>query len=48
VDTLTEEEVARGLEQVRRETEVQMARGNLVYMAADIQGSRLWVPEALC
>jgi len=44
VDTLTEEEVARGLEQVRRETEIQMARGNLLYMAADIQGSQLWVP----
>jgi ApbE superfamily uncharacterized protein (UPF0280 family) len=48
VDTLTEEEVTRGLEQVRRETEVQMARGNLLYMAADIQGERLWVPQSLC
>lgn len=47
VDTLTEEEVTRGLEQVRRETEVQMARGNLLYMAADIQGSRLWIPQSL-
>lgn len=48
VETLTEEEVARGLEQVRRETEKQLALGNLLYMAADIQGSQIWVPGPLC
>lgn len=48
VETLTEEEVARGLAQVRRETEKQMALGNLLYMAADIQGSQIWVPGPLC
>ena len=47
VDALTEEEITRGLDQVRRETERQAAAGNLLWMAADIQGRRLWYPEPI-
>ena len=44
-DVLAEEEVLRGLEQVRREGERQLSRGNLICLAADVQGKRIWFPE---
>lgn len=47
VEPLEEFEIQRGLEQVRQEAEQQLTRGNLVYVAADIQGGQLWVPEPL-
>ncbi len=47
VDALEPEEICRGLEQVRREAELQHQRGNLLYAAADIQGRRIWIPEEL-
>lgn len=47
VETLEEREIQQGLEQVRREALRQLTRGNLISVAADIQGMRLWVPEPL-
>ena len=45
VDTLEPEEVQKGLSQIREETRRQWERGNLLYMAADVQSSQLWFPE---
>lgn len=47
VEALEEREIQQGLEQVHQEALRQLARGNLVSVAADIQGMRLWVPEPL-
>lgn len=50
VSCLTQEEKVKALDQARRETLRQIGagqRGNLMYMAADIQGSRIWVPEPM-
>lgn len=47
VEPLEPAEIGQGLEQIRRETLRQLARDNLVCVAADIQGSRLWTPESL-
>ncbi|MCI8328263.1 MAG: UPF0280 family protein [Oscillibacter sp.] len=45
-DPLEEGEIRQGLEQIRQEALRQLERGNLLFAAADIQGRRLWVPEA--
>lgn len=45
--TLEPEEVRRGLEQVRQEAQRQRERGNLLYVAADVQSSQLWYPGPL-
>ncbi len=44
-DVLEEGEVLQGLEQIRREGERQISRGNLLCLAADVQGKRIWFPE---
>lgn len=44
VDALREEEKQQGLRQVLTETERQYTKGNLLYMAADIQSCRAWFP----
>lgn len=45
--TLEPEEVRRGLEQIRQEAQRQRDRGNLLYVAADVQSSQLWYPGPL-
>jgi len=47
VDPLLEEEIQRGLLQVREEMERQLSKGNLLYDAADIQGHCIWIPQKL-
>lgn len=47
VEQLEPEETRRSLEQVRREALRQLEWGNLISVAADIQGRQLWVPEPL-
>lgn len=47
VDPLEAAEIQQGLEQVRQEALRQLEHGNLAYVAADIQGCQLWVPEPL-
>jgi len=48
VEALEETEIQQGLEQIRAEARRQLDRGNLTYVAADIQTRQLWVPEPLC
>ncbi|MEY8387556.1 hypothetical protein AALC17_09725 [Oscillospiraceae bacterium 38-13] len=45
VEPLLEEEIRQGLRQVRQEALRQCEKGNLLFAAADVQGSRIWVPE---
>lgn len=47
VETLEETEIQQGLEQIREEALRQLDRGNLDYVAADIQTRQLWVPKPL-
>ena len=47
VDALTEDEKARGMRQIGQEALRQYERGNFRYLAADIQGLRLWIPEEI-
>jgi hypothetical protein len=45
VDALDEAEARQGLTQIRQESLRQLAKGNLISVAADIQKRQLWVPE---
>lgn len=45
VGRLTEEEKLRALSQAEGEARIQMEKGNLLYMAADVQGHRCWIPQ---
>ena len=47
VDALQEAEVRQGLAQIQQEAQKQWKRGNLKYVAADVQSCLLWVPEKL-
>jgi len=47
VDELTEEEKEQGLARIRQEAELQLQKGNLLYVAGDIQGRQVWIPEKL-
>lgn len=47
VDALTEEEKQRGIRQILTETQRQYSKGNLLFMAADIQSCSTWFPKQI-
>ena len=47
VDVLTEEEKQQGISLILQETQKQFNKGNLQYMAADIQSCRAWYPRPM-